>query len=150
MQKDHRNAFEDESDDGSELLSLGSFNVADLLPTQLIPTQVDPTILIDFGQNHPDWILFLSTLSGSSKPRYEKTIIDFITWISSGEDTSVPSEQLFRDYFVLIHEINNRPGAPSFAASRYRSMASVFVSFWTYSGKFYIILIYFAKNVNFR
>mmetsp|Transcript_28180 Transcript_28180/g.38777 ORF Transcript_28180/g.38777 Transcript_28180/m.38777 type:complete len:425 (-) Transcript_28180:163-1437(-) len=132
----HRNVFEDnDSSDEAELLSLGSFNTADIIPTQVVPTQLDPVILIDFGQRHPDWILFLSTLSESSKPRYEKTILDFITWISSGEDTSLPAEQLFRDYFVMIHESNNMPGAASFAPSRYRSMASVFVSFWTYSGK---------------
>ena len=138
MELIHRNVFDENSDDGSELLSFGSFNDNDLIPTMVIPTQIDPPILIDFGQNHPDWILFLSTLSENSKPRYEKTILDFVSWISSGDvDSSLAAEQLFRDYFVMMYEFNNRPGAAPFAPSRYRSIASVFVSFWTYCGIFF-------------
>lgn len=144
------NLFGDDEDDGSDLLSVGSFNLADdLIRTQIIPTQLDPPILIEFGQNHPDWILFLTSLSESSKPRYEKAIMDFVAWVSAREDTSLPPEQHFRDYFVMIHDLNNRPLAPPFAASRYRCLASIFVRFWSYSGLFSIIFyLNFLKNNN--
>jgi integrase len=128
--------FNEENEDGfDDLVSIGSLNLIDLIPTQLVPTQIDPVILIDLGQNHPDWLMFLTTLSSKSKPLYEKIILDFVTWVSSGEvDRSLSSESLFREYFVMLHAKNSLPGAASFAPSRYRSMASIFLSFWTYTG----------------
>mmetsp|Transcript_3078 Transcript_3078/g.4273 ORF Transcript_3078/g.4273 Transcript_3078/m.4273 type:complete len:429 (+) Transcript_3078:47-1333(+) len=127
---------ENDDDDGAELLSFGDLNVDELIASQqLIPTQLDPPIIFDIGQQHPDWIFFLSSLSKSSRPQYEKVIMDFVTWVSANNPNGLALEQLFRDYFVQIYEFNNRPGAPSFAATRYRSMASIFVSFWTYTGR---------------
>ena len=131
---DNENLFDDEA---VELLSLGSIGLEDLLQSQaeLIPTNASVPIL-DIGQHHQDWIHFLDTLAPGSRKAYENQIRLFAEWLALQTEHRSDEENV-KVYFNEQHDLNILPGAKSFAPTRYRSMASIFMSFWSYSGKIF-------------
>jgi len=116
--------------DESDLLSVGSLLDED-------NTLSKPVVEFEFGQSHPDWLQFLGNLSLNSKLVYEKTMFEYIVWHGTIDHSSFTEIQSVRFYFSTIYELKKEDGTPKFAPTRFRTMASIFMAFWKYTGMFF-------------
>lgn len=93
--------------------------------------------ILDWGQNHPDWIQFVScTLKANSQDIYNKRVNDLILWVMANESSvaTVTPEIMVKDFLTHLESLKKVDGSPAYAKSRFRSLASIYEKFWLYSG----------------
>lgn len=98
---------------------------------------VDSSSFEELGQSHPDWIQFCDvTLATRSKEIYIKGVFSYLEWRSSHRMPEVSLELNLKAYFCEIADKKNEDDTYFYARTKFRSMASVFLAFWTYTGAF--------------
>ena len=87
---------------------------------------------VDYGQEHPDWINFLSGIK--SADAYRKVVEDFLIWQHENFEDSTSMETRLKQYMQVVYELTKEDGSKKYAANKFRPMLSVFMQFWLFSG----------------
>jgi hypothetical protein len=86
----------------------------------------------DYGQNHADWISFTAGLKSGGI--YNKVVNDFLAWQLEIKNSTTLLERL-KLYFETLRDEKKENGSRKYAPNKFRPMASMFFSFWLYSGE---------------
>ena len=88
--------------------------------------------LVEFTENHPDWLEFL--INFESRDIYKKRIDDFFNWQRLQIDDKDLLGRL-KDYFHFFHDKKKEDGSSHYAPTIFRSWFSIFTKFWLMTGR---------------